>query len=192
MYIYMVMNWGGYIFVINMVALHALGLVALGRHTTKLHRAYTLFYIIGTIGATHVPVVGWAPLKSLEQLGAFGVFLIIQIWEFVEMKRRAFDAGKHVNDKMKWQEVNRLRMQTAGVLAAVGLAVIIVVLPSGYFGPLSSRIRGLFVQHTRTGNPLVDSVAEHQPANAGAYWQYMHMICWFGPVGFCPRRPGGR
>ena len=23
--------------------------------------------------------------------------------------------GKHVNDRMKWQEVNRLRMQTAGV-----------------------------------------------------------------------------
>ena len=56
-----------------------------------------------------------------------------------------------------------------------------------YFGPISSRIRGLpgppfkafglfgilrcfcfgssrFVKHTKTGNPLVDSVAEHQPA----------------------------
>jgi len=47
--------------------------------------------------------------------------------------------------------------------------------PTGYFGPLSSRIRGLFVQHTKTGNPLVDSVAEHQPANAGIYASYLNM-----------------
>ena len=53
-----------------------------------------------------------------------------------------------------------------GVIGVVLLAVIVVtVVPSGYFGPLSARVRGLFVQHTRTGNPLVDSVAEHQPAH---------------------------
>lgn len=37
-------------------------------------QAYTLFYIIGTFGATHVPVVGMSPLKSLEQLGGLAVF----------------------------------------------------------------------------------------------------------------------
>ena len=42
--------WGGYIFVINMVAVHALGLIATGRFTPKLHHAYTLFYIVGTWG----------------------------------------------------------------------------------------------------------------------------------------------
>ena len=36
--------------------------------------------------------------------------------------------------------------------------------PTGYFGPLSVRVKGLFKMHTRTGNLLVDSVAEHQPA----------------------------
>lgn len=38
-----------------------------------------------------------------------------------------------------------------------------------YFAPLSSRVRGLFVKH-RTGNPLVDSVAEHQATSPRAYW----------------------
>ena len=49
-----------------------------------------------------------------------------------------------------------------------------------YFGPLSARIRGLFVRHTRTGNPLVDSVAEHQPASADAcvppHWTYACLV----------------
>ena len=47
----------------------------------------------------------------------------------------------------------------AGAVAAVGLAYAV---QAGYLGPLSSRVRGLFVKHTKTGNPLVDSVAEHQ------------------------------
>jgi dolichyl-diphosphooligosaccharide--protein glycosyltransferase len=50
-YIYMAAAWGGYIFVVNMIGVHAIGLVFLGRYSNKLHHAYTLFYIIGTIGA---------------------------------------------------------------------------------------------------------------------------------------------
>ena len=40
------------------------------------------------------------------------------------------------------------------------------------------------MKHTRTGNPLVDSVAEHQPANAGAYTQYLHVMYSVAPWGF--------
>ena len=58
------------------------------------------------------------------------------------------------------------------------------LLPADFVGPLSARVRGLFVKHTRTGNPLVDSVAEHQPANAQAYQQYLHHIYYLAPVGF--------
>ena len=50
--------------------------------------------------------------------------------------------------------------------AAVFLLVVFLIMPAGYLGPLSARVRGLFVQHTRTGNPLVDSVAEHQEDKA--------------------------
>ena len=175
-YIYMVAAWGGYVFVINMIAAHA-GISALrGRHSTKLHRAYTLFYLIGTAGATFVPVVGWTPLKSLEQLGALGVFGALQIFEGVAMYGRA--------KKMEDAEVSLLRFKAFAAAGALGAFLVTAVAPSGYFGPISSRIRGLFVQHTRTGNPLVDSVAEHQPASAGAYWQYLHYMCWFAPFGF--------
>jgi len=36
---------------------------------------------------------------------------------------------------------------------------------SGIVIPFSIRVRSLFLKHTRTGNPLVDSVAEHSPAH---------------------------
>ena len=68
--------------------------------------------------------------------------------------------------------------------AAVFGIIAIILMPTGYFGPLSARVRGLFVRHTRTGNPLVDSVAEHQPASPQAYWQYLHYMCYCAPVGY--------
>ena len=69
---------------------------------------------------------------------------------------------------------------------ATGIFVFLVMAlaPKGYFGPLSSRVRGLFVKHTKTGNPLVDSVAEHQPASSRAYFQYLHHVCSLAPIGF--------
>jgi len=175
-YFNMVAAWGGYVFVLNMVAAHAAGLVLLGYHTTNLHRAYSLFYIVGTALAIQVPVVGLTPLKSLEQLGAFAVFGLIQLMEVVSVLKRRW--------KLSEEDVPALRIKVFGAAAAAAACVVAWLWPQGYFGPLSSRIRGLFVQHTRTGNPLVDSVAEHQPASADAYWQYLHFMCYAAPVGF--------
>ena len=72
-YGFMAATWGGYVFVINMVGLHA-GVLALVRYSSKLHRAYTLFYIVGTFLATRVPVISMTPLKSLEQMMPLLVF----------------------------------------------------------------------------------------------------------------------
>ena len=63
-----------------MIGVHALALAVLpGGYSPALWKAYSLFYVIGTLGAIQFPVVGLAPLKSLEQLGPMGVFFILQI-----------------------------------------------------------------------------------------------------------------
>ena len=175
-YFYMVAAWGGYIFVLNMIGVHAAVLVAAGRFTTKVYTSYSLFYAIGTALAIQVPVVGWAPLKSLEQLGPCAVFLGFQVLQFCEIIRRRQNLSRADSWKM--------RIKVIGGALAIGIAILIAVTPKGYFGPISSRVRGLFVQHTKTGNPLVDSVAEHQPASSRAYFQYLHHVCSFAPLGY--------
>lgn len=79
--------WGGYTFVINMVGVHVAYVVFTDKFRIKpfLHHAYSLFFIVGTIGALQVPIVGWAPLQSLEQLGPMAVFLGIQFLFAVEL-----------------------------------------------------------------------------------------------------------
>ena len=51
-----------------MIGVHALALAVLpGGYSPALWKAYSLFYVIGTLGAIRVPPVGMAPIKSLEQ-----------------------------------------------------------------------------------------------------------------------------
>ena len=68
------------------------------------YKAYTLFFIIGTLGATRIPVVGWTPLKSLEQMGPFGVFITYQLLEFCNYRIR-----KHKD--MSWSARVALRIK---------------------------------------------------------------------------------
>lgn len=175
-YFYMVAAWGGYVFVLNLIGVHAGILVLLGRFSTKIYRAYSLFYVIGTALAIQVPVVGFTPLKSLEQLGPCAVFLGYQVLQYCEIVRK--------RKKLSRSEAYLLRAKVGIVAGALACAVIFFMTPKGYFGPFSARIRGLFVKHTKTGNPLVDSVAEHQPANANAYHQYLQIVIYSAPAGF--------
>ena len=46
------------------------------------------------------------------------------------------------------QQVLTLRATVFGAAAVCAVVVIMILAPMGYFGPLSSRVRGLFVQHT--------------------------------------------
>jgi len=174
-YFNMVAAWGGYVFVLNLIGCHAAVLFLIGRYTTKLYRAYSTFYVVGTLLALQIPVVGLTPLKSLEQLAPCALFCGFQFFEFCEyMKRR-----NNLSNKQSW--LLRIKVFTAAAL--VGGVVLYLLVSGGYFGPISSRVRGLFVQHTKTGNPLVDSVAEHQPASTQAYFQYLDIICYLAPVG---------
>jgi len=176
-YFYMVATWGGYVFVLNMVGVHAAFLVLYGRFCNKVYWSYTLFYAIGTALAVRVPVVGLTPLKNLEQLAPCAVFLGYQVLQLSEIiiKKKGY-----TKQTQKWL----VRLQLSIVAGCAVIAFVFFVAPTGYFGPISARVRGLFVKHTRTGNPLVDSVAEHQPATQRAYFQYLHYLEPTAPAGF--------
>ena len=77
--------------------------------------------------------------------------------------------------------VLRIRIKFITILLASFIFICALLVPTGFFGPLSSRIRGLFIPHTRTGNPLVDSVAEHQPASPFTFLFFFHiaLLGWF-------------
>ena len=96
----------------------------------------------------------------MEQVGPLAIFFLFNFCAVVDAiaasRRRAGSSAPTY-----WEVVSdRVR---AGALLAVPVTPFLLWLyRTGYFGPLSVRVRALFLKHTRTGNPLVDSVAEHQ------------------------------
>ena len=180
-YVYLVAAWGGYIFVLNMLGIHAAVLVGLGRSSSRLWRAYTIWFVLGTAGAVFGParyLVGWQPFQSLEQLGptaVFGGIQLLQLADTLAARRNLSAADAFV-----------LRLKIIGGTGALVALAVGIVLPDGYIGPLSARVRGLFIKHTKTGNPLVDSVAEHQATNPRVYYQYFHAVGYAAPAGLIP------
>ena len=71
-----------------------------------------------------------------------------------------------------------LRLEIFSTVIVVSVAVLTLLIPRRCFSPVSSIAHVEFVNHTTTGNPLVDSVAEHQPADNIADFRYLqHLYC---------------
>lgn len=80
-------------------------------------------------------------------------------------------------------EVEELHKKLIIYGTAAGAAVFGVATASGLLWDMSVRVRALFIKHTKTGNPLVDSVAEHQATSGAAYWTYFHCVVWWMVAG---------
>jgi dolichyl-diphosphooligosaccharide--protein glycosyltransferase len=175
-YTCMAATWGAYTYVLNLIALHAFVLILLGRFSRKFHLAYSLFFVVGTAGALQFPIVGWQPFDSMEQVSALLVFFLVQLVALLEYIR----IEKQLNEK----QYRALLINFGVVITVLGLVALQVAYMYGYLLPVTARIRGLFVEHTRTGNPLVDSVAEHQSTPSDVYVQYFNFIALAAPIGF--------
>ena len=73
-YGYMVASWGGYAFITNLLPLHALTLLVMGRYSPRLYVSYTTWYAIGTLASYNIPFVGFLPLKTSEHMPALGEY----------------------------------------------------------------------------------------------------------------------
>eukprot|EP00434_Breviolum_minutum_P012908 symbB.v1.2.011376.t1/scaffold763.1/size179103/11 len=117
-----------------MIGVHALMLVAQGRFNSGVHKAYSLFFLVGTFGAIQIPVVGMQPLRSLEQMGPLLVFVGYQVLALCDYQRW--------KQKLSTLDFVKLRVMLSIATLAALLVVAAMLYPTGYFGPLSSRIRG--------------------------------------------------
>ena len=102
-------------------------------------------------------------MRSLEQVGPLGVFVVMQ----------AFALHEYVRAKDKTGVV-LARLQLALVVTGAFAALSVSVLADrGWFAPVSARVRALFLQNAmRTGNPLVDCLGRannvgHQSGMSG-------------------------
>ena len=73
-YFYMVASWGGYVFITNLIPLHAFVLVVMGRYSPRLYVSYSTWYALGTLASMQIPFVGFLPIRSSEHMAALGEY----------------------------------------------------------------------------------------------------------------------
>ena len=161
--------WGGYTFVLNMVGLHAAVIVLVGSFNSSVHKAYSL--------SDHrqrrrraVPRAHPAPIKSMSSGSRGRLPRVPGVEPSAPSARRSFGSGRGASGG---DTPSRLCAHRGCRRSRA----------DGLVRSSSVRVRGLFIKHTKTGNPLVDSVAEHQPGSADAYFRYLHTPFYIAPAG---------
>ncbi|KAF8513006.1 oligosaccharyl transferase STT3 subunit [Hysterangium stoloniferum] len=173
-YFYMVAAWGGYAFITNMIPLHALTLIFMGRFTNRLYIAYSSWYAVGTLASMQVPFVGFQPVRTSEHMGALGVFGLLQLVAFTDLVR------SHVGSK-QFQSLLRICLITISVL---GVAVFGGLTLKGWIAPWTGRFYSLWdTGYAKKYIPIIASVSEHQPTAWGSFFMDLHFLIFAFPAG---------
>jgi dolichyl-diphosphooligosaccharide--protein glycosyltransferase len=173
-YFYMVAAWGGYAFITNMIPVHALVLMLMGRFSGRLYVAYCSWYAIGTLSSMQVPFVGFQPVRTSEHMGALGVFGLLQIVAFASLVR------SHVSSK-QFQNLLTISVLTMGVL---GAGAFVVMTYKGWIAPWTGRFYSLWdTGYAKKYIPIIASVSEHQPTAWPSFFMDLQLLIFLFPAG---------
>ena len=173
-YFYMVAAWGGYVFITNMIPLHAFVLVLMGRFSERLYVAYSSFYAIGTLASMQIPFVGFQPVRTSEHMAALGVFGLLQLIALTELVR------KYVSS----QQFKVLVRTFVAVTALAAFAALVMLTYAGYIAPWTGRFYSLWdTAYAKKHIPIIASVSEHQPPAWSTYFLDLHCLVYLFPAG---------
>ncbi|KAF8075241.1 oligosaccharyl transferase STT3 subunit [Lyophyllum atratum] len=173
-YFYMVAAWGGYAFITNMIPLHALVLILMGRFSSRLYVAYSSWYAIGTLASMQVPFVGFQPVKTSEHMAALGVFGLLQVVAFAQLVR------SHVSSQ-QFQRLLAAGVVSIGVLGAVTFAFFTY---KGWIAPWTGRFYSLWdTGYAKKYIPIIASVSEHQPTAWPSFFMDLQFLIFLFPAG---------
>lgn len=173
-YGYMVSAWGGYVFITNLLPLHAFVLICMGRYSPRLYVSYSTWFALGTLASMQIPFVGFLPVRSSEHMSALGVFGLLQLVAFVDFIRQQVP-------NRQFQTLLRSLVLLV-FLASVGGLVLLTV--SGVIAPWSGRFYSLWdTGYAKIHIPIIASVSEHQPTAWPAFFFDLNLLIWLFPAG---------
>lgn len=179
-YFYMVSAWGGYVFIINLIPLHAFTLLLMGRFSSRLYTSYSTFYAIGTLASMNIPFVGFQPTFTSEHMAALGVFGLLQLVAF----------ARFVESFLGEKQFRRLLYVMVAFVVVAAFAALIALTFAGVVAPWTGRFYSLWdTEYARKYIPIISSVSEHQPTAWTSFFNDMQLLVPLFPAGlyFCFR-----
>lgn len=177
-YLYMVMSWGGYTFIINLIPIHCLVSVFTGRLSGRLYVAYAPLIVMGTLLAASIPVVGFNAVLMSEHFGAFFAFGVLHGALLISW----------IKDTLPEKHFRRAKMillSSGAVLFALLLLVVVAsVMASPTYGWTGRSLSLLDPTYASKYIPIIASVSEHQPPTWASYFTDIHILVLLLPAGF--------
>jgi len=173
-YFYMVSAWGGYVFIINLIPLHVLVLLLMGRYSSRIYTAYNVFYIVGLVLSMQIPFVGFQPIRTSEHMAAAGVFALVNAYAFI----------KYVQSFLSKAEFRQFFMAAVTIAASVVFVGVVGLTWAGIIAPWSGRFYSLWdTGYAKIHIPIIASVSEHQPTTWVSFFIDLHILVCAFPVG---------
>eukprot|EP00898_Chlorokybus_atmophyticus_P001616 jgi/Chlat1/2455/Chrsp171S02342 len=176
-YFYMVLCWGGYSFVVNILPIHVLACLVAGKFSSRLYLTYTPLVILGTLLSASVPVVGFNAVFTSEHFGSFFAFAVLQVVAMVSFL-------KGMLPPQAFKLATALVFTTGSIIGVVVLsAVVALMAASPTLGWTGRSLSLLDPTYASKYIPIIASVSEHQPPAWTSYFMDIHVPILFVPAG---------
>lgn len=173
-YGYMVSAWGGYVFITNLLPLHAFVLICMGRYSGRLYVSYTTWYALGTLASMQIPFVGFLPIRSSDHMSALGIFGLIQL----------VGAAEYVRYQLPSKQFQTFLRAMVLIVFGISFGGLVLLTVSGTIAPWSGRFYSLWdTGYAKIHIPIIASVSEHQPTAWPAFFFDLNMLIWLFPAG---------
>lgn len=172
-YAYMVASWGGYVFITNTVAIHALACIMLNKATVKHYAVYCGYYVLGTVFCLNIPFVSLNAITSSEHLASHGLFFAMQAL-FAYRALQYYAPFPSLKTKLR-------RLALFSIAAIILVYLYLVISGRTKFGGRSMTL--LDPTYASKHNPIVASVSEHQPPTWYNYLFDLSGLSLFIPLG---------
>lgn len=204
---------GGYAFITNMIPLHSLILLFMGRFTNRLYVAYSSWYAVGTLASMQVPFVGFQPVRTSEHMAALGMSPLLEKCEnantaatrcvWTSSTRRFYGPGSFAREL---ETIPNFVARVCGPIRRSGRIGLWRIDYEGLDCPLDwsvlltlghricEEVRHDFLSFEQTAYhfhyryiPIIASVSEHQPTAWPSFFMDLHFLIVLFPAGvfFC-------
>jgi dolichyl-diphosphooligosaccharide--protein glycosyltransferase len=171
-YFYMVASWGGYSFIINMIPVFVLGTMFINRFNLRIYVAYSIFYTLGSVLSMLITFVNFQVIRSSEHLASHITFFAMNV----------FVAVNYIRSNMAEDQIKAV-LNLAGIALFLGFFGLFLFLTASGTTRISGRVMALIDPSYAQDNQLVNSVAEHTPSVWSTYFENIHFLLFFAPVG---------
>jgi dolichyl-diphosphooligosaccharide--protein glycosyltransferase len=174
-YHYMVLTWGGYVFILGLYSMYTVALIVLDRIDIKAYLTFSVLYVVGTMLSLTIPFL--QDLNTVWESTEHGIshlaFIILQIYycrQFLK-KRLAEKSFKILSTIVIYSLV----------LGVVGTLVSMIATGKANVG---HRVIALFnPTYSKKRSPLITSIDEHKAAPWSQMYSQIHYALFLGPLG---------